>query len=478
MDNYTKTLIQYMARRSRVELTEKHLRVLEYAHSYHARNKVGPLPPSIARNTGVASEELDSIFPKGLSSVYTWVGIPLQSAKNPCKPAVALSVENPRDVYLDYCATTPLRDEVVECLKDFYGDPELYGNPSSSHLPGKRAHEAVSRARAAVAECLAAPADAVFFTGGGSESNNLAIKGLAFDRLRSRGSPGHLITSKIEHASVLEAMRFLETLGFKVTYLDVDHDGAVGADSVRRALTRDTMLVSLMAVNNELGVVAPMAEIASVCHDAGALYMVDAVQAFGKIPIRPRELGIDVLSVTGHKIYAPKGVGAIYVRPGLELTPLIHGGEQEGGLRAGTENTANIHAFGVAAGLAIRQSAAESARIASLRDYFLDELRRVEKKFVVVGGGVERIPHVLNVGFEGIDGGALLLSLNNIGVYVSAGSACAAGKGEISHVIKAVGLDVKRYGTVRFSFGMKTAREDVDYVLRYLPLILAKLREA
>ncbi|MDE2292785.1 MAG: cysteine desulfurase, partial [Elusimicrobia bacterium] len=403
-------------------------------------------------------------------------GIPLQSAKNPCKPAVALSVDDPREVYLDYSATTPLRPEVAQSLTDFYGDAGLFGNPSSSHLPGKRAHEAVARARAAVAECLAVPADSIVFTGGGSESNNLAIKGLAFEWLRRRGARGHLITGKTEHASVLGAMRFLETLGFEVTYLDPTRDGIVTAESVRRALTRDTVLVSLMAVNNETGTVNPTAEVASACHERGALFMADAVQAFGKMPVKPQEWGVDLMSITGHKIYGPKGVGALYVRPGLALTPLVHGGEQEGGQRAGTENAAGIHAFGVAAGLAHRQLAAESVQVASLRDYFLSELRRVESGLVVVGGGADRVPHVLNVGFAGVDGGALLLSLNNIGVYVSAGSACAAGKGEVSHVIKAMGLDTGRYGTVRFSLGLKTTKEDIDYVLRYLPLILAKLR--
>jgi cysteine desulfurase len=469
--------MHYMANRSNIQLTEKHMHVLDYAYAYYAKKKVGPLYHSIAKNTGLSQTELERIFPEGLNSIYTWVGIPVQSAQNPCKPVVVLSVENPRDVYLDYSATTPLRGEVVECLRKFYGDPELYGNPSSSHQRGRNAHNLISQAREKLGECLGVAPESLVFTGSASEANNLAVKGIAFKHLRKGTAKRHIITSNIEHHSILETMHFLQTLGFKVTFLEVTKDGIITPEQVKGALTPETILVSIMAVNNEIGAINPVTEIGAVCRNAGVPFMVDAVQAFGKIPIKPIDMGIDLLSISGHKIYAPKGVGALYIGKGVELTPLIHGGEQEHGLRAGTENVGSIHALGIAAQLAHQLREKETERITSLRDYFLGELQRVERDFIVMGDPARRVPHITNVGFAGIDSGALLLSLNNIGVYLSTGSACTAGKSEASHVIKALGVNTKKYGTVRFSFGIKTMSEDIDYLIRYLPKILVKLRD-
>ncbi|CAK0768332.1 cysteine desulfurase [Gammaproteobacteria bacterium] len=474
MDNLTRATIYLMARRSDTSLTDTHWRVLEYARAYYACHQVGPLYRNIERNTGVSHDTLDQLFPHGLQSVYRWVNIPIQvSDEIPCKPMSAIRAEDYREVFLDHNATTYLRKEVRKAIHDFLDDPEGFANPSSSSILAQKVHRIVDKARTRVARCLEVYPDEIVFTGGGSEAINLAIKGVAF---RHIAQPGHLITSVTEHSAVLQSVRFLEGLGFTASYVGVDREGMVSAQAIREALRPNTQLVSIMAANNEIGTLNPIAEIGAVCRTAGVPLMVDAVQAFGKIPLTPREWGVSLLALSGHKLYAPKGIGVLYVAANQPLVPLIHGGEQEGGRRAGTENVIGILGLGLAARLAYREMTYEAKRLTHLRDRLLARLRAVEPGLIVNGSLTRRLPNNLNVGFPGIDSGSLLLSLSNIGVSVSVGSACHSGGTEASHVIRALGVDTKRYGIVRFSLGLQTTEADLDYLLHYLPRILSDLR--
>jgi cysteine desulfurase len=427
------------------------------------------------KNTGASKEDIERLFPHGLNSVYTWVDIPIHSTSNLCKPVPTVNVEDYREVYLDHNATTYLREEVKRLLNDYYGGALGFGNPSSSTNLGKEAYNLVQTARNHIADCLKVEAKEIFFVGGGSEANNLAMKGIAFQHLEKKG---HIITNKIEHPSVLQTSRFLEEIGFDVTYLDVDKEGYVSPKSVQDHIRKDTILVAIMAANNEIGTINPIGEIGQICRAAHVPLMVDAVQAFGRMNLYPKDMGISLLSISGHKIYAPKGVGALYVDKEISVTPLIHGGGQESGLRAGTENVGSIAALGEASRLIYAEMEEENKRLIELRDFFLAQLREIVPNCIVNGSLEKRLPQNLNIGFPNTDSGALLLSLNQIGVYVSAGSACGAGGSEASHVIKAIGVDTDYYGTLRFSFGLRTTKEDLEYVFKSLPSILKKLESS
>jgi cysteine desulfurase len=461
-----------MSKVSETELTDEHIRILDYVQRYYERHKVGPLFQNLKKHMGVTREDIDHLFPYGLNSVYTWVGIPIHSADQVCKPLATIQVKDFRQVYLDYNGTTPLRKEIVESLVEYTNSSEGFGNPSSSTPLGKFAYDTVREARFEIASCLDVKSEDIIFTGCGSEANNLAIKGIAFQHLDRKG---HIISSKVEHASVLQTLAFLQQIGFDVTYLDVDSGGVISPQAVQDALKPETILVAIMAVNNEVGSINPVHKIGSICQSAGIPFMVDAIQAFGKIPLCPKEMGISLMSMSGHKLYAPKGVGALYVAESISLTPLIHGGGQEFGLRAGTENVGSIAAFGKAAKLSYLEMTRESERLLTLRNYFLAELREIVPDFIINGSLESRLSNNLNIGFPGIDSGSLLLSLNQIGIYVSAGSACSAGSREVSHVIKALGVDTDHYGVIRFSFGLQTAKDDLDYLFEYLPEILKQL---
>ncbi|MCB0171180.1 MAG: cysteine desulfurase [Anaerolineae bacterium] len=472
MNNLTKTLINQMSTATGTILTDEHHRVLEYAYSFYENNRVGPLYQNIKRHTGVTKEAIVQLFPHGLNSVYTWVGIPIYSAENGCKPFVSIEVDNIQQVYLDYNATTPLRPEVIQTLTRYQADSVGFGNSSSSTTLGKHAYDLIHKARCQLADCLNVSAKEIVFTGGGSEANNLALKGLAFQHLEHKG---HIITSEIEHPSVLRTLEFLQRIGFAVTYLRVEPDGHISPQAVKDHLRPNTILVSIMAANNEIGVINPLAEIGQICQAAGVPFMVDAIQGFGKIPLRPKAWGISLLSLSGHKIYAPKGVGALFVDEAITLTPLIHGGGQEFGLRAGTENVGAIMALGQAARLANTEMKREHERLLGLRNFLLVELQKIVPDLIVNGSLEHRLANNLNVGFPDVDSGSLLLSLNQIGVYVSAGSACSAGSRSASHVISALGVDAERYGIIRFSFGLQTTQADLEYLLNYLPQILNQL---
>jgi cysteine desulfurase len=471
--------IYYMSRKTETPLTERHLAVLDYAWNYYRKRSVGPLFDNIRRATGVGKAELAELFPVGISSVYTWVGIPIQSREKGCKPMAAIQVENPREVYLDHNATTPLRREVIDAMVTFLEDSQSFGNPSSSYDVGSRAYELVDHARERVAKVLGVASRDVYFVGSGSEANNLALKGLAERYLESHGgTPGHIVCSSVEHPSVLQTVRYLEGRGFAVTWLGVKKDGTLTAASVARALRDDTAFVTVMAANNEIGTIYPFAEIGALCAARAIPFFVDAVQGFAKVVIRPQEMGISMLSLSGHKIFAPKGVGALYIDSSLDLPPLVHGGSQEAGVRAGTENVLGIMALGLAAELAWRERDADTAHYLALRDRFLARLDEVVPGALVNGTLESRLPHNLSVGFPGVDAGSMLLSLNQIGVAVSAGSACSAGEDKISHVLEAIGADSGAYGTIRFSFGKATSPADIDYLFEHMPAIQGQLQQS
>ncbi|MBI4551616.1 MAG: cysteine desulfurase NifS [Candidatus Latescibacteria bacterium] len=377
-----------------------------------------------------------------------------------------------RRIYLDHNATTPVRPEVLEAMLPFFR--ERFGNASSIHAFGQAARAPVEEARAQAARLLGARPGEVFFTSGGTESDNLAIKGVAY---ANRGRGSHIITSQIEHHAVLNSCQFLEQEGFTVTYLPVDSDGLVDPDDVARTITDRTILVSIMHANNEIGTIQPVEEIGRIARERGVFFHTDAVQSAGKLPIEVDAMYIDLLSISGHKLYGPKGVGAVYIRKGTQIVQTAHGGHHEGDVRAGTENTPGIVGLGKAAELAFIEREAEAQHLTQLRDLLqrrlLDEIDDIR----VNGHPTRRLPGTLNVSFTAAEGESLILSLDLKGIAVSSGSACTSGSLEPSHVLLALGLDPQLAQTsVRFSFGRDNTREDVEDVMEHLPEIVARLR--
>ena len=372
-------------------------------------------------------------------------------------------------IYLDYNASTPIAPEVVEAMLPFLR--QHFGNPSSAHWAGAPAKQAVEKARAQVANLVGCEPDEVVFTSGGTEANNHAIKGVFF-ALRSRGD--HIVTTQIEHPAVLNPCRFLETLGAKVTRLPVDGTGLVNPDDVRRAITPRTILVSVMHANNEVGTVQPVAEIARIAHEQGVLVHSDAAQSVGKIPASVKELGVDLLSIAGHKLYAPKGVGALFIRRGVELEPLLHGAGHEAGRRAGTENVLLDVALGAACELVSKDMDALARHQANLRDHLLAGLKSLYGDAVHLNGHpVKRLPNTLNISFAGRLGSEVLATLQT--VAASTGSACHSGRPELSPVLAAMGVPESiGLGAVRFSLGRSTTREEIDEVLNLCRLRLLK----
>lgn len=362
-----------------------------------------------------------------------------------------------KPVYLDYAATTPVDARVLKAMLPYFC--EQYGNPSSLYSFGREARQAVSQARRQLASLLGAEPDEIFFTSGGSESDNWVIRSLSEEALRHGG--GHIITTKVEHHAVLRACEALPS-GIEVTYLDVDSEGRVQPEAVESSLRPDTFLVSVMAANNEVGTIEPIAEIGAICRAHGVFFHTDAVQAVGHIPVSVKEWQVDALSLSGHKLYGPKGIGALYLRRGHKLAPFIHGGEQERGLRAGTENTAGIVGLGEAAAIAAAELAEESARLQGLRDHLFEKLLEISG---VQGNGPRegRLPGNLNLAIDGVDHETLLIRLDLMGFAVSAGSACSAGSLEPSHVLTAMGQAPARAATaIRVTLGRFTTEEEIE----------------
>lgn len=377
-------------------------------------------------------------------------------------------------IYLDHNATTPLRGEVRRAM-----DPYLensFGNASSVHTLGREAAKGVNRARKQVAVALGCAPEEVVFTGGGTEADNLAIKGVA------RARPGgHIITTQIEHHAVLHTCEHLERRGFSVSYLPVDGGGVVDPPDVRNAVTSDTVLVSVMHANNEVGSVQAIGEIGRIAHEHGVPFHTDAVQTFGKLPTKVDELGVDLLTVSAHKVYGPKGVGALYVRRGTELEPLLHGGDHEHGLRAGTENVAGIVGLGRAAELAVAEMEDEARRLAALRERLWEGIAASLKGVRRNGSpnGASMMPNTLNVCFEYVEGETILMGLDARGIAVSTGSACTSDVLAPSHVLLAMGVPpLIAQGSVRFSLGRGTTAQEIDEVVEAVTGIVQPLQSA
>ena len=378
-----------------------------------------------------------------------------------------------RFVYADNAATTPLSDHALETMLPYL--KEQYGNPSSIYSLGMDAAKAVLTARKQVADALGAarPAE-IIFTSGGSEADNTAIKGAA--ELGAKSGKRHIVTTVFEHHAVLHTCEYLEKHGFEVTYLPVDENGQLDPVQVEKAIRDDTALVSIMAVNNEIGSILPIAETGRICHEKGVLFHTDAVQAIGQLRIDVQKMHIDMLSLSGHKLHAPKGVGALYVRGGTDIENLIHGGAQERGRRAGTENVAGIAALGAAVADAVRDIEGTSERIRKMRDRLIDGILAIPYSRLN-GGRDERSAGNVNISFRGIEGESLILALDIAGIAASSGSACTSGSIDPSHVLTAIGLDEEMAkGSLRLTLGDLNTEEDVDYILGVLPETVRRLR--
>lgn len=379
-----------------------------------------------------------------------------------------------KSVYLDHCAATPVREEVAETMQPFLFD--IYGNASSIHSYGQEARNAIEKARRSIAGILGADSKEIVFTSGGTESDNLAIKGIAHSWQR-KGN--HIITSAIEHPAVLNCCRYLEIVGFDVTYLPVDKHCLVDPGSVRNAIKPETILISIMLANNEIGAVQPIEEIGEFARSEGIIFHTDAVQAIGKIPVRADALGADLISLSGHKIYGPKGIGALYIRKGTLLTPLLHGGKHEMGYRPGTENGAAIAGLAKALELAERERKEFCDKTNDFRLMLEGWIRDHFGEAIINGHSETRLPNILNVSFKGVDGETLLMALDMKGIAVSTGSACSSWDQGESHVLKAMGVDSEAAGgSIRFSFGRLNSRDDILYVIEVLKEVIPKLRRS
>ncbi|MDP4145116.1 MAG: cysteine desulfurase NifS [Bacillota bacterium] len=376
-------------------------------------------------------------------------------------------------IYLDYAATTYTKPEVLEEMIPYF--TERFGNPSSVYSLSSHTKSAINISRERVAKAIGVEANEIYFTAGGSEADNWALKGIA-NANKNKGN--HIITTKIEHHAILHACEYLGKNGFEITYLPVDQYGFVSLDDLKTAITENTILVSIMFANNEIGTIQPIREIGAFCKEKGIIFHTDAVQAVGNIEIDVNELNIDLLSLAAHKFYGPKGIGALYIRKGIKIDNLIHGGGQERARRAGTENVPGIVGLGKAIELAAAKIDENSARLKKLRDKLKDGLLKIPHTRLNGPFGDERLSGNVNVSFEFIEGESILLLLENLGICASSGSACASGSLDPSHVLLAIGLPHEiAHGSVRLSLGDGTTEEEIDYVLEVLPSIVDKLRK-
>ncbi|MGQ9540590.1 MAG: cysteine desulfurase NifS [Armatimonadota bacterium] len=375
-------------------------------------------------------------------------------------------------VYLDHSATTPVAPEVLQAMLPFLD--RAFANPSAIYTIGQEAREAVERAREQVALLVNAEADDVYFTSGGTESDNWAIKGVA---RAWRDRKNHLITTPIEHHAVLEACSALREQGWEITFVPVDNTGMVDPDEVRRAITPRTGLITIMHANNEVGTIEPIAEIGAIAREYGVPFHTDAVQTVGKTPVDMQALGVDMLSISAHKLYGPKGVGALVVRRGTPLRPLLDGGGQERGRRGGTYNVPGIVGLGAAAERAMRCGEEEIKRVRSLRDRLIEGVLEKVPDAVLTGHPIHRLPHNAHLAFAGVEGESLVLSLDAAGIYCSAGAACSSGDTEPSHVLVAMGIDPNLIeGSVRFTLGKDNTPEQIEYTIEQVVRAVNKLR--
>jgi len=375
-------------------------------------------------------------------------------------------------IYLDHAATTPTRPEVVKAMLPYFAD--AFGNPSSIYSYGQEARGAVEEARTKVAELIGARSEEIIFTSGGTEADNYALKGVAYANER-KGN--HIITTSVEHHAVLEVCKFLERRGFRITYLPVDKYGLVDPDDVRKAITDKTILISVMHANNEVGTIEPVEEVGEIAKEAGVYFHTDAVQTLGHIPVNVDKLKVDLLAISAHKFYGPKGVGALYVRKGTKLVSFMHGGEQEKRRRAGTENVPAIVGLGKAVELAGQEMGKEAEQLAHLRDKLIKGLGDKIDHIRLNGHPTRRLPNNVNVSVDFVEGESLLLNLDLEGICASTGSACSSASLEPSHVLLALGLPPEQaHGSLRFTLGRENTEADVERVIEVLPEIVAKLR--
>jgi cysteine desulfurase len=377
-----------------------------------------------------------------------------------------------RRIYLDHAATTPVHPEVAKAMLPYF--TEAFGNPSSIYSYGQEARGAIEEARTKVAELIGARPEEITFTSGGTEANNFALKGVAYAN-ESKGN--HIITTAIEHHAVLEPCKFLEKRGFTITYLPVDKYGLVDPDDVKKAITAKTILISVMHANNEVGTIEPVAEIGEIAREAGVYFHTDAVQTAGHVPVNVDELKVDLLSISAHKFYGPKGIGALYVRKGTKLVPFMHGGQQEKRRRAGTENVPGIVGLGKAAELAGQEMDKEAKRQAYLRDKLIGGLMEKIEHLHLNGHPRKRLPNNINISVDFVEGESMLLNLDLEGICASTGSACSSASLEPSHVLLALGVPPEQaHGSLRFTLGRENTEADVERVLEVLPRIVGKLR--
>ena len=375
-------------------------------------------------------------------------------------------------IYLDHAATTPLAGEVLEAMMPYFS--ECWGNASAVYATGREARRAVEDARKAAAEAIGAQPQEICFTSGGSESDNMAIRGTA-RALKDKGK--HIITTKIEHHALLNPCKQLQQEGYEVTFVSPDREGKIDPEDIRKAVRQDTILVSVMTANNEIGTIEPVSEIGRICRENGIVFHTDAVQAAGSLPVNVQETGCDLLSLSAHKFYGPKGVGALYIREGTRLSPLIGGGEQERGLRAGTENVPGIAGLGKAIAMAGENLEQNAKHMCRMRDRLTEGILSAVPGAAINGAMRDRLPNNCSLCFEGIDGEALLLRLDLAGIAASAGSACTAGSREVSHVLKAIGLTEKEAkSSLRLTTGIHTTEEEIDETVKIIGEIVKDLR--
>lgn len=385
-----------------------------------------------------------------------------------------MSSQTYKGIYLDHAATTQLSEAVEEAMQPYF--QEKFGNASTMYQYGEEAKEAIEHAREQIAASLSAKKSEIYFTSGGSESDNWAVKGIA-GALKARGR--HIITSKIEHHAVLNSCEYLERLGYQVTYLEVDRDGMISLEELEQAIRQDTTLITIMFGNNEVGTIEPVMEIGRIAREHGILFHTDAVQAYAQIPISVRQYPVDLLSASAHKFHGPKGVGFLYVREGVPLPSFIHGGSQEQGKRAGTENVPGIVGMGKAAELAMHGMRQRIRRETMLRNYLMEKVTHEIPQTRINGHRTRRLPGNVSMSFAGVDGATLLILLDEDGICASGGSACNTGESRISYVIEALGVP-KEYaaGTVRMTLGKDTTRQEIDVAVDSLKRNIELLRGA
>ena len=375
--------------------------------------------------------------------------------------------------YFDNSATTKIKEEVLHEMLPYLSIE--YGNPSSIYSIGRSAKRAIEEARKRVAELINCKPEEIYFTSCGSESDNTALKGIAYAN-KEKGK--HIITSKIEHPAILHSCQNLEKKGFEVTYIDVDKDGFINLESLKNSIRKDTILISIMFANNEIGTIEPIEQIAKIAHSNGIIFHTDAVQAVGNIPVDVQKMDIDMLSLSGHKIYAPKGIGALYVKKGIEFERFMDGGHQEKNKRSGTENVAEIVALGKACKIAEKNIEQYQNKLSSLRNYCLENIKENISNIQINGTMEKRLPGNINISFENIDSGELLLKLDEVGIYASGGSACSSKEASPSHVLTAIGVPSElAKGALRLTFGDFNTMSDVDYLVQNLSRIVNELRE-